>query len=78
MTDRAAALLPKVTATFAAGGALARVVDDYEPRPAQQQMATAVAEVIAEGGTLLVEAGTGTGKTLAYLIPALLSARKML
>ena len=42
------------------------------PRPGQQQMADAVAEAVADGRHLLVQAGTGTGKSLAYLIPALL------
>nr|WP_207187993.1 ATP-dependent DNA helicase [Thiorhodovibrio winogradskyi] len=46
-------------------------------RPQQLAMATTVAEEIAEGGTLICEAGTGTGKTLAYLIPALLCGRKV-
>jgi ATP-dependent DNA helicase DinG len=41
-------------------------------------MAVAVAEIIERGGTLLVEAGTGTGKTLAYLVPAVLSGRRVL
>lgn len=43
----------------------------FEPRPAQQAMADAVARVAVDGGQLLVEAGTGTGKSLAYLLPAL-------
>ncbi|HEY8474536.1 MAG TPA: ATP-dependent DNA helicase [Natronosporangium sp.] len=42
------------------------------PRPGQQQMAAAVAEAVATGEHLLVQAGTGTGKSLAYLVPALL------
>ncbi len=41
-------------------------------------MARAVAEAIDEGGRLVVEAGTGTGKTLAYLLPALASGRKVI
>src|SRR6476620_2666992 len=41
-------------------------------------MAAAVADVIAEGGVLLAEAGTGTGKTLAYLVPAILSRQRVL
>jgi len=41
-------------------------------------MAAAVAQTLAEGGTLLVEAGTGTGKTLAYLVPAILSRKRVL
>ncbi|GAA2233949.1 ATP-dependent DNA helicase [Rarobacter faecitabidus] len=47
-----------------------------QPRAGQQDMADAVAEVITDGGTLLVQAGTGTGKSLGYLIPAMLAARE--
>lgn len=50
-----------------------RLLEGYRPREAQLLMADAVAQTIAERGTLLVEAETGTGKTLAYLLPALLS-----
>jgi ATP-dependent DNA helicase DinG len=54
------------------------MLSEFEFRPAQLQMARAVEEVIEVGGTLLAEAGTGTGKTLAYLVPAILSGRKIL
>jgi len=57
---------------------LREVVSEFEYRPAQLQMAHAVEQVIAVGGTLLAEAGTGTGKTLAYLVPVILSGRKTL
>src|SRR5262245_8904815 len=50
----------------------------FEPRNGQRRMASAVATVVEEGGTLLAEAGTGTGKTLAYLIPAILSRQRVL
>ena len=50
----------------------------FEAREGQRRMATAVATVIEEGGALLAEAGTGTGKTLAYLIPAILSRQRVL
>jgi ATP-dependent DNA helicase DinG len=50
----------------------------FEPREGQRRMAAAVANAIEDGGTLLAEAGTGTGKTLAYLIPAILSGRRVL
>jgi len=50
----------------------------FEPRDGQRSMAAAVASVIEAGGTLLAEAGTGTGKTLAYLIPAILSGQRAL
>ena len=58
-------------------GPLARSLPGYEVRPGQLEMATAVAQVIRDDGILLCEAGTGTGKTLAYLVPALLSGRKV-
>jgi ATP-dependent DNA helicase DinG len=54
------------------------VLPEFEYRPAQLRMAQAVEEAIQQGGTLLAEAGTGTGKTLAYLVPAILSGRKTL
>jgi ATP-dependent DNA helicase DinG len=75
---RTTGLTRAVAAAFAEDGSLARVVDGYEPRSGQRRMAEAVAAVIAEGGTLLAEAGTGTGKTLAYLIPAILSRGRVL
>ena len=51
----------------------APLLPGYQPREAQLAMADAVDAVIGTGGTLMVEAETGTGKTLAYLVPALLS-----
>ena len=51
---------------------------DFEPRAGQVEMAAAVAEVFESGGVLLAEAGTGTGKTLAYLVPAILSRQRVL
>jgi ATP-dependent DNA helicase DinG len=63
---------------FADEGPLARVVGGYEAREGQREMAAAVADVIENGGTLIAEAGTGTGKTLAYLIPAILSGQRVL
>ena len=65
-------------AAFADDGPLARTVHDYEPREGQRAMAAAVADVIEHGGTLIAEAGTGTGKTLAYLIPAILRGQRVL
>jgi ATP-dependent DNA helicase DinG len=72
------ALPRSVAAVFAPGGPLSTALDGFESRPAQRQMAAAVADVIAEGGVLLAEAGTGTGKTLAYLVPAILSRERVL
>jgi ATP-dependent DNA helicase DinG len=65
-------------AVFAPGGSLARAIPDFEPREGQIEMARAVAQVFESGGVLLAEAGTGTGKTLAYLVPAILSRERVL
>jgi ATP-dependent DNA helicase DinG len=59
-------------------GLLARVHPNFESRPAQLEMAEAVAESLKTGGALAVEAPTGVGKTLAYLVPALLSERRVI
>ena len=59
------------------GGPLARAFTGYEERAGQLDMADAVERALAEGSALLCEAGTGTGKTLAYLVPAILSGRKV-
>src|SRR5690606_31490254 len=58
------------------GGELARNIAAFAPRPSQQDLSAEVAEAIAARGVLMAEAGTGTGKTFAYLVPALLSGRK--
>src|SRR5262249_25573534 len=65
-------------AVFASGGPLARAIPDFEPREGQVDMARAVAQAFEGGGILLAEAGTGTGKTLAYLVPAILSRERVL
>jgi ATP-dependent DNA helicase DinG len=67
-----------VGAVFAPDGPLARTIPDFEPRDGQTEMAAAVARVFGRGGVLLAEAGTGTGKTLAYLVPAILSRERVL
>ena len=59
-------------------GVLAGEVPDFAARPQQQEMAVAVERTLARGEVLIVEAGTGTGKTFAYLVPALLSGRKVI
>jgi ATP-dependent DNA helicase DinG len=64
-------------ALFGAGGPLAECLDGFAPRPEQVAMAEAVHAAIRTGHNLVVEAGTGTGKTLAYLVPALLSGRRI-
>ncbi|WP_397608189.1 ATP-dependent DNA helicase [Silanimonas sp.] len=60
------------------GGALANAITGYAPRPAQQRLGVAIAETMAERGALVAEAGTGTGKTYAYLVPALLSGQRVI
>ncbi|MBI4734991.1 MAG: ATP-dependent DNA helicase [candidate division NC10 bacterium] len=65
-----------LAAVFDPRGLLRSALADFEYRPAQLQMARAVERAIAAGDTLLAEAGTGTGKTLAYLTPVILSGRK--
>jgi ATP-dependent DNA helicase DinG len=62
---------------FGPGGALARALPDYEPRPEQAALATAVEQALATGEHLVAEAGTGVGKSLAYLIPALESGQRV-
>ncbi|HLE61970.1 MAG TPA: helicase C-terminal domain-containing protein [Pyrinomonadaceae bacterium] len=59
---------------FGVDGLIARTHPDYEYRPGQIQMARAVMRAFEASGHLIVEAGTGTGKTLAYLIPAVAAA----
>ncbi len=59
-------------------GLLAGEVQGFAARPQQQEMAAAVEQVLADETTLIVEAGTGTGKTFAYLVPALLSGKKVI
>ena len=71
-------LVSAVEAAFAGDGVLAQAVAQFEPRAGQLAMALAVAETFGEGGVLLAEAGTGTGKTLAYLVPAILSRQRVL
>ena len=71
-------LVSAVEAAFAGDGVLAQAVAQFEPRAGQLAMALAVAETFGEGGVLLAEAGTGTGKTLAYLVPASLSRQRVL
>lgn len=61
---------------FAADGALAQILDEYRPRAGQLELARAVALCLESGGDLVAEAATGTGKTLAYLIPVLLGGQR--
>jgi ATP-dependent DNA helicase DinG len=63
-------------AALSEGGDLARNIAAFAPRAAQQDLAAAVADAFDSRGVLLAEAGTGTGKTFAYLVPAILSGQK--
>lgn len=76
--SRSPELSAAVDQAFTSDGSLARTLPAFEPRPGQRTMAAAVAGVIADGGVLMAEAGTGTGKTLAYLVPAILSGKRAL
>jgi len=67
-----------IDAAFRPGGPLAGAVREFSARAEQREMAAAVGEAIAERGVLVCEAGTGTGKTFAYLVPALLSGRRVI
>ncbi len=72
MSDLAAAARD----ALAEGGALADAIPAFVPRASQQRLSAAVADAFDTRGSLLAEAGTGTGKTYAYLVPALLSGQK--
>ena len=63
---------------FAADGALAKIIPGYLPRAAQVEMAEAIAQSIDDKEDVIVEAGTGTGKTFAYLVPAIVSGKKVI
>lgn len=62
---------------FSRDGILEQQIEGFRFRPQQQEMAETVSQTLEEGGVLVCEAGTGTGKTFAYLLPALLSQRKV-
>ena len=70
--------LPTLHEFFAPGGILARSALPYEFRHGQLEMAKAVERALAEHRHLIVEAGTGTGKTLAYLLPALRTGQRVI
>ena len=72
------ALAQAVAQAFAGQGPLAQADTHFRPRAGQVAMAQAVAQVIQDGGALVAEAGTGVGKTFAYLVPALLSGQRLL
>ena len=71
-------LAAAVEEAFRADGVLSRADPGFRPRSGQTAMALAVAQTVEHGGSLVVEAGTGVGKTFAYLVPALLSGERVL
>ena len=75
---RAATLKRLLQRTFAADGPFAERVPGFKLRTEQLEMAQAIAEAIEGTGVLVAEAGTGTGKTFAYLVPALLAGGKVI
>ncbi len=72
----ASALAAEVTRAFAADGPLAAADARFRPRQAQDQLALAIAHAVERREALVAEAGTGVGKTFAYLVPLLLSGRR--
>ena len=68
----------RVAETLSSHGVLAQTVPGFQPRQGQTDMAMAVSRTVQDGGQLVVEAGTGTGKTYAYLVPVLLSGQRAL
>ncbi len=77
-SDTTTRTFPTLYEFFSPGGILARSPLPYEYRPGQLEMAKAVERALAERRHLIVEAGTGTGKTLAYLLPALRTGQRVI
>jgi ATP-dependent DNA helicase DinG len=71
-------LAEAVAHAFSGGGLLARSDSGFNPRPQQDLLALRIAQTVMNRGTLVAEAGTGVGKTYAYLVPLLLSGRRAL
>ncbi|MGH8476206.1 MAG: ATP-dependent DNA helicase [Methylococcales bacterium] len=69
---------PDLDSIFGEHGALSKKISGFRPRASQLEMAKAIAQAIASGEHFIAEAGTGTGKTFAYLVPAILSGRRIL
>ena len=69
-------LIEESCAALTQSGALAEAIEGFRFRPSQQALAAEIAAAIERRGALVAEAGTGTGKTFAYLVPALLSGKR--
>src|SRR5437899_12879257 len=78
ISEAAPAEIPSLHQFFAPGGVLATAHPAYEFRRGQLQMAEAVEQALTEKRHLIVEAGTGTGKTLAYLLPVIRSGKRVI
>jgi len=76
--SRGSPISARLEEVFGPGGQLARSIRDYRVRPEQARMAHEVADAIRDNAVLVCEAGTGTGKTVAYLVPALLCGGKVI
>ena len=70
--------LSDIESAFSEGGLLSRAIEGFRSRSQQTEMAKTVLDAISKNGLLVIEAGTGTGKTFAYLVPALLSGGKII
>ncbi len=70
--------MTKLALFFSGDGELSKVIGGYQPRVGQVEMAEAIARAIDSNQHLIAEAGTGTGKTFAYLVPAILSGKKII
>src|SRR5471030_2327865 len=68
----------QLEAVFGASGALSRAIPGFRIRRQQLEMAQAIAQAMRDNSLLVAEAGTGTGKTFAYLVPALLAGGKVI
>ena len=77
-TASSVARVPSLYQFFGPGGVLARTLLAYEFRRGQLQMAEAIEGALEERRHLIVEAGTGTGKTLAYLLPVIRSGKRVI
>jgi ATP-dependent DNA helicase DinG len=71
-------MMQSVSEILSSAGPLATQIADFSPRSQQQEMAEAIETALFQGDVLVAEAGTGTGKTFAYLVPALRSGRKVI
>ncbi|MCK4587210.1 MAG: ATP-dependent DNA helicase, partial [Gammaproteobacteria bacterium] len=70
--------MQSISELLGTNGPLAKHISGFASRSQQQAMAESVAEILENDGLLIAEAGTGTGKTFAYLVPALLCGKKVM